>query len=88
MLVLINLLAHWWDPAKAAFPRSTTIARRMAVDTRTVQRSTSKLANSGLMTKVVLPDGKRGYDFRKLAARLANDLPAAYGIRREETHRG
>lgn len=28
MLVLINLLAHWWDPSQPVYPRSTTIAKR------------------------------------------------------------
>src|ERR1700684_2325977 len=39
MVVLTNLLAHWWDPSRAVFPRSTTIAKRMGVTKRTVQRS-------------------------------------------------
>ena len=29
MVVLVNLLAHWWDPARAVFLRSTTIATRI-----------------------------------------------------------
>ncbi|MCC6940127.1 MAG: helix-turn-helix domain-containing protein [Novosphingobium sp.] len=55
MLVLINLLAHWWDPSRPVFPRSTTIAKRMGVDLRTVQRATQKMEKAGLIERSKLP---------------------------------
>lgn len=88
MLVLINLLAHWWDPARTVFPRTTTIANRMGVDKRTVQRSTHRLMKSGLLTRQMLPDGKQSYGFEVLASRLARDVKIAYGIQAQETHVG
>lgn len=77
MLVLINLLAHWWDPDKAVYPRNTIIAKRMGVETRTVQRSLHKLCERGLVHRFTMPDGKRAFSFDTLARRLSRDLPQA-----------
>lgn len=84
MVVLTNLLAHWWDPAKAVFPRSSTIARRMGVTKRTVQRSTHKMIQAGLIERSFLEDGKRAFHFDALVTRLAHDLPLSLYIRGKE----
>ena len=84
MLVLVNLLAHWWDPSRAVFPRTTTIANRMGVDKRTVQRAVGRMARIGLLSKGRTEDGKRAYDFAPLAKRLAKDVIASYAIQRGE----
>lgn len=85
MLVLINLLAHWWDPSKPVFPRSSTIAKRMGVDLRTVQRATRKMERAGLIEKQKLPDGKRSFNFEGLAHRVARDMPLAFKAQVQET---
>lgn len=85
MLVLINLLAHWWDPKKPVFPRSTTIAKRMGVDLRTVQRATRKMEKAGLIERDKLPDGKRVFAFDSLAKRLARDMPLAFAAHAQES---
>lgn len=86
MLVLINLLAHWWEPDEVVFPRSTTVAARMGVDKRTVQRSTRKLERAGLLGRETMSDGKRAFNFEPLARRLARDVPKAYAVHASETH--
>jgi DNA-binding MarR family transcriptional regulator len=52
MLVLLNVLMHWWYADKRPFPRSTTIAARMDVQPRTVQRSLARLHELGLIQRV------------------------------------
>lgn len=78
MVVLANLLAHWWDPARGgAYPRSTTIASRMGVAKRTVQRSTQKMVKAGLIQREYLAVGetrRRTFQFGPLAQRLAKDI--------------
>lgn len=77
MVVLANLLAHWWDPARAVFPRSTTIAKRMGVTKRTVQRSTEKMVKAGLIERRFTDVGefqRRSFQFTPLAERLAKDI--------------
>jgi len=86
MMVLINLMAHWWEPKQVVYPRSTTIAARMGVDKRTVQRSLHKLQKLRLVDREILPDGKRAINFAPLVARLTRDLPAAYVAHSRETH--
>lgn len=85
MLVLINLLVHWWDPTRAVYPRSTTIAKRMGIDKRTVQRATKKLERAGLLTRSVNEDGLRIFTFERLVEKLVRDLPSAYTMQAQET---
>lgn len=86
MLVLINLLAHWWEPDQVVYPRSTTVAARMGVDKRTVQRSTQKLQRAGLLNRKMLADGKRAFSFEPLANRLAKDVTLSYVVHGRETY--
>lgn len=51
LTVLLNVLMHWWYPDQKPFPRSTTIARRMGVNPRTVQRSLQQLEKLNLLTR-------------------------------------
>jgi DNA-binding MarR family transcriptional regulator len=71
MVVLFNLLAHWWDPARAVWPRSTTIARRMGVTERTVHRSLDKMVKAGLLVRR-RENGRRTFQFTRLAETLAS----------------
>jgi hypothetical protein len=52
MLVLLNVTMHWWYPDQRPFPRSSIIAKRMGVQTRTVQRAMERFRELGLLTKV------------------------------------
>ena len=51
LVVLINLLSFWWYVDELPYPRVSTIANRMKVTTRTVQRALQHLARKGLVTK-------------------------------------
>ncbi len=88
MVVLANLLVHWWDPERGVFPRSTTIAVRMGVAKRTVQRSTQKLIKSGLMHRDFLEVGekkRRVFQFTALAERLAREIGFSYQLAGKES---
>ncbi len=83
MMVLINLIAHWWD-ARPVYPRTTTIAKRMGVTKRTVQRSLQALIKKGLLDRDWLEDGRRVFVFDVLAQKLARDISMAHSLRSEE----
>ena len=51
MVVLLNLTMHWWYPERHPYPRPTTIARRMDVSSRTVQRVLNRLSRLGLIER-------------------------------------
>ena len=53
MMVLINVLMHWWYHDKQPFPGNSRIAKRMGVSTRTVQRAFEKLENKGLVHREI-----------------------------------
>ena len=48
-VVLLNLLMAWWDPERMPYPRVSTIASRMNVSPRTVQRSLGALRRAGFI---------------------------------------
>lgn len=84
LVVLLNVLMHWWYPAQKPFPRSTTISNRMGVSSRTVQRSISELEKVGLLARV--RDGDRTYlDPGPLVAKLVElaKSDTDYQIRRK-----
>ena len=49
LIVLINITMHWWYEDIKPFPRTTTIAKRMGVTSRTVQRAMQRLQALGLI---------------------------------------
>ena len=53
MMVLINVLLHWWYAEKMPFPSNHKIAKRMGVDTRTVQRACKNLEKKKLIDRKV-----------------------------------
>jgi len=49
--VLLNLLAHWWKVYEWPHPSQESLAIRMSVSVRTVQRGLAELENMGLITR-------------------------------------
>jgi DNA-binding MarR family transcriptional regulator len=49
--VLLNILAHWYHPESMPYLRTTTIAKRMGVSSRSVQRSILRLREKGLVAR-------------------------------------
>lgn len=84
-MVLINLLVHWWNPKGAVFPRTSTIATRMDVAERTVQRSFNKLIKLGLASRERDEKGRRAFRFDGLVRRLNKDLPLAMRVAGQES---
>lgn len=69
LVVLLNVLMHWWYPSQKPFPRATTISTRMGVTPRTVQRALNELEKLGLLVRV--KEGDRTYlDPAPLVAKL------------------
>lgn len=70
--VLLNILAHWHAAGRMPYPHSNTIAKRMGVSTRSVQRAIAQLIEQGFMAKV--PRKKRtdpqAYDMKPLVKKL------------------
>jgi DNA-binding MarR family transcriptional regulator len=70
--VLLNVIAHWHSNGRMPYPRSTSIARRMGISERTVQRSLSWLIHNGFLAKVprLKRDDPQAYDMAPLVRKL------------------
>lgn len=75
MIVLLHLIEHWWTADSKVFPSMQTIADRMDMTSKTVQRTIDSLVGKGLINKKnrTLPNGGRGsneYTFNGLIQKL------------------
>jgi hypothetical protein len=70
--VLLHLLMHWHEADRMPFPRPTTIAKRMGVSERSVQRSLTRMRKFGILGKQRFrnEDGRQAFDLRPLIERL------------------
>ncbi len=68
--VLLQIFVHWYRADQMPFPRGTTIAKRMGVSPRSVQRSISRLRQEGFLGKTRNPDGRTAHDMKPLVAKL------------------
>jgi biotin operon repressor len=67
--VVLHILAHWYAPERLPFPSAKTIARRMGVGERTVERYLTSLRKKGYLVKYRHPKGARrvkGHDLAPL----------------------
>jgi Predicted transcriptional regulator len=70
LVVLLNILMYWWYVEQKPYPRPTTIAKRMDVNVRTVQRSLQRMEELGLIVRSKTPEGSPIIDPTPLVARL------------------
>lgn len=71
--VALHILAHWYAPERLPFPSAKTIARRMGVGERTIERYLTQLRQKGYLVKYRRPKGARvrkGHDLTPLIKRL------------------
>jgi DNA-binding transcriptional ArsR family regulator len=71
LVVLLNIVMHWWHRDRRPTPRSTAIAKRSGMGHRTVQRSLKKLERKGLISRVRVSRDKTEYDLGGLRSQLA-----------------
>ncbi len=75
VVVVLNLLVHWWRSDRQPYPAPSTIAKRAGLGLRTVQRSLRQLADKGLVHKDT-SGSRHSYDLSGLVAALAAKAPA------------
>lgn len=70
--VLLNVLAHWHSAGRMPYPHTNTIAKRMGVSPRTVQRSLSWLAKNEFLAKMPKKHrtDRQAFDPRPLVTKL------------------
>ena len=75
VVLLANILMHWWQMSEWPYPRLSVIANRMAASSRTVQRAVQNLEDKKLMKRLPsesLTTGRvvRRFDLSGLVKRL------------------
>lgn len=75
MIVLLQLIEHWWTADGKVFPSLSTIAKRIDMTPKTVQRTVDALVTKGLISKTrrTLPgrgNASNEYSFDGLVAKL------------------
>lgn len=78
--VLLHLLDMWWDNDSKPFPTKETIAERMNVSTKTVQRHVAAMEQAGIVRRIPRTRPGRGrtsneYDLSGLVKKLKGIEP-------------
>ncbi len=79
--VLLHLIMHWWIPEEDPYPSQESIAKRIGVSKRTVQRAMQELEKNKIIEKTMTPrnhhkyKGRNVYSLRPLADRLEKETP-------------
>lgn len=61
IVVILNIIMHWWHRDRRPSPRSTAIAKRSGLGHRTVQRSLRRLEDRGLVRRIRIAKDKTEY---------------------------
>lgn len=69
LVTLLNILAFWWKEDALPFPGLATLAKRMGLTTRSVERHLKELVHKQLVERVVI-DGRNYYDPAGLVRKL------------------
>ncbi len=71
IVVLLNILVHWWHSDRLPFPRTSVIAKRTGLSHRTVQRSLQTLQKKGLVVRIRGADQRSRCDLDGLQTALS-----------------
>ena len=85
LAVLIHLIDYWWQPGQMPWPKKKTLAARLGVGEKTVQRAVVRLEQAGLLRRNSRFNENGGrtsneYDLQPLVERLqviAKDIAQA-----------
>lgn len=80
LAVLIHLADFWWDAARRPYPSKKTLAERLNLGERQVQRYIAELETAGLVQRIERRAAHRGklsnqYDLSGLVAKLKELAP-------------
>ena len=93
MAVLLQILEHWWEAERAPYPSKETIAHRLDMSARQVQRHIAALEKAGHLRRRERKAVNRGqlsnyYEFDGLVAalqRIEPEVALAFAENRERT---
>lgn len=69
LAILVHLIDHWWKPGEMPWPSKKTLAERLRVGEKSIQRAMARLEEEGLIS--------RKPRFNKTGARTSNEYDLA-----------
>lgn len=77
--VLLHLANHWWHPDNLPRPTKASLAKRMDVSEKTVQRAIAHMEEMGLIHRIKRhkPGGGQGANFYEFTGLIEKALPFA-----------
>jgi len=90
MNIILNLVAHWWDANEKPYPAQESLASRMGVSKRSVQRELNSLIGLGLISKKQSSTshpkyrGRNSYDLTPLVKILNEFSPTLVAAMRKK----
>ena len=92
LAVLMQLGDYWWDPARKPYPSKKTLAQRLGLSARQVQRHIADLEQAGLVTRIERRGSDGGkltntYDLSGLVGRLQELEPEFRAVEEENRKR-
>ncbi|MBH0115018.1 helix-turn-helix domain-containing protein [Novosphingobium sp. YJ-S2-02] len=86
--IILHLIDFWWDAEKRPFPKKETLAERMNMSERQIQRHIAELENAGLVKRIGRTKRGHGkisneYDLTGLIDRLKALEPEFTDVREE-----
>lgn len=85
MNILVNLVMHWWGEEERPHPSQASLAARIGVSERTIQREIADLVEKGILRKKASPThhpkfrGRNLYDLTPLVIQLNELAPIVRG---------
>jgi DNA-binding HxlR family transcriptional regulator len=88
LALVMHLIDFWWDADRKPWPSKNTLAERVGLSPRHVQRQMAELESMGLVTRVERRGHHRGklsneYDLSGLVARLKGLAPEFKAVEEE-----
>lgn len=86
MNILLNLISHWWESDEYPYPSQESLAKRMGVSKRSIQREIVNLTKYGIIEKTsnkagsVKYKGRNTYNLTKLVNLLSELTPEKVSI--------
>lgn len=92
LAVLLQLCDHWWDSARKPYPSKQTLAERLGLSARQVQRHIADLEQVGLVQRIERHGSNGGkltntYDLSGLVGRLQALEPEFTAVEEENRKR-
>lgn len=66
VLIILNITLHWWEASSLPYPKPLSIAERLGVSTRTIERRLQALEKRGFIRRLPVESSRWGRSVRRI----------------------